>query len=225
METTFIYALVDPRNGQVRYIGKANRPTSRFSSHIKNPNGSYHKVNWIKELAKYNLIPELFILDEVNFSEWPFWEAHYISLYKSFGFDLTNASNGGEGNDGYKHTDEDKYKSGSSMRGKILGPRLQEVKDKIRLKQKGIVNIGKEPVNKGITGVVKASKETIIKLRESKAKTPKILCNHCKVLVDPQNYALWHRDHCYDNPLVDEKVEKQRRFLLIYDKRNKNKTA
>ncbi len=30
------------------------------------------------------------IVAEVKYSEWEFWEQHYISLFKSFGFNLTN---------------------------------------------------------------------------------------------------------------------------------------
>jgi hypothetical protein len=39
------------------------------------------------------------ILDEIPFSEWEFWEMHYISLYKSWGFNLVNGTKGGEGAD------------------------------------------------------------------------------------------------------------------------------
>lgn len=37
------------------------------------------------------------ILDTVNVCDWQFWEIHYISLMKSFGFNLTNHTNGGGG--------------------------------------------------------------------------------------------------------------------------------
>lgn len=101
METTFIYALIDPRDNQVRYIGKSNKPGQRLIDHLSESrickkHGSL-KVNWIKSLLKLNLKPELLIIDEISFDEWQFWEQYYISLYKSWGFVLKNGDNGGLG--------------------------------------------------------------------------------------------------------------------------------
>ena len=33
MENVFIYALSDPRDDKIRYIGKANNPESRYKNH------------------------------------------------------------------------------------------------------------------------------------------------------------------------------------------------
>lgn len=94
--TTFIYALIDPRNGNIRYIGKANNPRTRFNSHVFDL-AKTKKTNWIKSLVKIGLKPELLVIDEVLISEWIFWEMHYISLFKFYGFKLTNLTDGGEG--------------------------------------------------------------------------------------------------------------------------------
>ena len=32
---TYIYGLIDPRNNNIRYVGKANKPNNRYESHIK----------------------------------------------------------------------------------------------------------------------------------------------------------------------------------------------
>lgn len=53
-------------------------------------------MNWIKGLKKEGLKPILEIIDEVDKIEWKFWEKHYISLYKSWGFRLTNLTEGGD---------------------------------------------------------------------------------------------------------------------------------
>lgn len=93
---TFIYALIDPRNNKIRYIGKANNPYKRFPQHINEAkNSNTKKANWIKSLIKNLIRPELLILDEVEKNNWQFWEKFYISLYKSWGFDLTNVTEGG----------------------------------------------------------------------------------------------------------------------------------
>lgn len=93
---TFIYALIDPRNKQVRYVGKSNNPKGRLNGHLKDKMRT-HKANWIKKLLQEQLKPELLILDKVLESEWQFWEVYYIDLYKSWGFSLTNGNGGGYG--------------------------------------------------------------------------------------------------------------------------------
>lgn len=90
METTFIYALIDPIDNQVRYIGKSNNPDKRFLEHLRDYSKT-HKTCWIKSVLKTGNIPELEILDEVESEEWKFWEGFYYELYKSWGFKLTNS--------------------------------------------------------------------------------------------------------------------------------------
>lgn len=59
---------------------------------------------------------EIFELDQVPEEEWEFWEKHYVSLFRSWGFNLVNGNEGG-GGPSY-HTEETKLK----MRGlKHLG--------------------------------------------------------------------------------------------------------
>lgn len=93
---TYIYALVCPISDEIRYIGKANDPKKRFCSHLIDKRIN-HKNAWILSLKKQDRIPVLEILDQVSINEWEFWEQYYISLYKSFGFKLTNKGLGGEG--------------------------------------------------------------------------------------------------------------------------------
>lgn len=98
MKRTYIYILIDPRTNMIRYVGKADNCDNRFRKHIYEANTkNNHKANWIKSLLKENLTPILEIIDEVDNCEWEFWECHYISLYKSWGFVLVNQTNGGEG--------------------------------------------------------------------------------------------------------------------------------
>lgn len=99
-KTTFIYALTDPNTNQVRYIGKSNVPDSRWAQHIKEArlaSGNTRKLGWIRSLIKENKYPVLEILDEVEISEWGFWERYYYYLYKSWGFNLTNSYECGVG--------------------------------------------------------------------------------------------------------------------------------
>ena len=61
------------------YIGK----TTGFSVRL-----FYHRKTYGNDVTWY-------FIDEVN--DWKFWEGHYISLFKSWGFKLGNKNNGGGG--------------------------------------------------------------------------------------------------------------------------------
>jgi group I intron endonuclease len=131
METTNIYALIDPETGHVRYIGKANVVYKRFYSH-KNDKRKNHRSNWIRLLKTKGLSPEIIIIDVVKKTEWQFWERHYISLFRFFGFDLTNKSDGGEGTE---HTAETKRKMSELKKGKpVLHWQNRIVTPELRIK-------------------------------------------------------------------------------------------
>lgn len=135
---TFIYSLSHPKTGEVKYIGKANSPKDRYKSHLcLRKKDCYTKTRgWINELREVDLLPVMEILDEVNFSEWEFWERHYISLYKSCGFVLTNYQDGGgHGKDFTKASYKTRLKMRKAQLGKKHSP---EAKEKQRAKQLGV---------------------------------------------------------------------------------------
>jgi len=96
---TQIYVLIDPRTDNIRYVGKTNDIKRRLVKHISESKISTksHKKAWINQLLKLNLKPIIEVIDIVSLYEWEFWEQHYISLYKSWGFNLTNLTKGGRG--------------------------------------------------------------------------------------------------------------------------------
>jgi transposase len=98
MDKTFIYTLSDPITNEIRYVGKANNLKKRLSTHLTPSNliKPSHKNNWIKSLLVKNLKPLIKIVDEVLISEWEFWEIYWISQFKTWGFKLTNLTNGGD---------------------------------------------------------------------------------------------------------------------------------
>ena len=97
MKTTFIYILIDPQTNQVRYVGKSNKPNDRYRVHLTKNNKKSYKTNWIQSLLKKNLKPILETIDEVPIENWQFWETYWISQFKSWGFNLTNSTIGGDG--------------------------------------------------------------------------------------------------------------------------------
>jgi len=84
-----IYGLFDPRNNELRYVGKTNNTRKRFSKHV-NDKVITHKTCWIKSLSKLGLKPEIYVLDEIPSNEWKFWEQWYISYFLGLGCRLTN---------------------------------------------------------------------------------------------------------------------------------------
>jgi hypothetical protein len=112
------------------YVGKTNNPLIREKSHKR----------------KYGSNIQLIVLSTVNKNNWKFWEQHYISLFKCWGFDLTNKNNGGGGPShviitkehrektsksllGHKHSENTKQKIGYSNKGK-LKPQIKQLKEK-----------------------------------------------------------------------------------------------
>lgn len=98
MDKTFIYTLSDPITSEVRYVGKANNLKKRLATHLtpRNLIKPSHKNNWIKSLLNKGLKPLMKSVDEVLISEWVFWEIYWISQFKTWGFKLTNLTNGGD---------------------------------------------------------------------------------------------------------------------------------
>jgi hypothetical protein len=96
VKTTYIYGLIDPRDNQVKYVGKSNNPKTRLLSHRRwwfdrhNPKGQ-----WIKELKEHGLNPSCTILAEVPMPEWETHEQLWISKMIAAGSPLLNSVAGG----------------------------------------------------------------------------------------------------------------------------------
>lgn len=137
MENTYIYALIDPRNNLVRYIGKTNNIKQRYYKHLNPQKGNNtYKNNWINLLKKQGFKPEILILDEVPINNWQFWEMFYISLFKTFGFDLLNYTAGG---DGSTFGNKGSWVKGNKPHNKGI-THSNETKEKIRKKLTGTIN-------------------------------------------------------------------------------------
>lgn len=125
MNTKFIYTLSDPNNGIVRYIGKTNNIKKRLQKHLSNNHLSSptKKNNWIISLIRKDMIPIIEVLDEVDSNDIDFYEVFYISLFKSWGFDLLNGTDGGDGYDwsGRKH------KKSSNIKNRMNSPHRKSV--------------------------------------------------------------------------------------------------
>lgn len=152
MNRVYIYILIDPKDNKVKYVGKTCSVSKRYSAHINDKRKS-HKRSWIVSLAKEGLKPIIEVIDEVSKDNWQLWEQHYISLYKSWGFKLTNhpLRLGGEG-----------FNKGNPSWRKGIPLTLRE---KEHLRQ---INLGKVQSKETIEKRVKSIKEVVRKSIEEK---------------------------------------------------------
>lgn len=155
-ETTNIYILIDPVTDCVRYVGKANNVHKRYFAHLKDRR-THHRSCWIKGLSNKGLKPIVEVVDTVSKNEWQFWEKYYISLFKSWGFDLTNVSEGGEGSE---HTEETRKRMSDRKKGKPIlhlntGKRSAEHIENLRLACIGKKDSAEAKLNKSLSAKTK----------------------------------------------------------------------
>jgi len=93
-----IYTLSDPISKQVVYVGASKNPLKRLSGHLcESKQDKTEKHKWIISLFSCGLKPLVHTIDECNEDECDFLEIFYISLFKSWGFNLLNMTIGGKG--------------------------------------------------------------------------------------------------------------------------------
>lgn len=95
----YIYALVDPRDGLIRYVGKAISPLNRFNHHLNDSkNGTFAVHNWIRSMENEGLKPYYVILEKVKAAEWATAEQKWIEFYRSQNGHkfMLNMTNGGD---------------------------------------------------------------------------------------------------------------------------------
>lgn len=219
MKNTYIYLILNPTTNEVRYIGKTVDPKRRFYEHL-NRRVNNHCSNWIYSLLQNNILPEFVIIDEVFEQDWQFYEKYWISQFKSWGFNLTNMTNGGEGCLKREFSEETKIKISIGNKGKHkywLGKKFS---------RQHIINMSKKrkpfpkeqstklsTINKGRI----LSEDTKLKISQSlKGKnnpsSKKVINTETKVIYDTV------KDACLDNNI------KYTTLFAQLTGKNKNKT-
>lgn len=61
-----VYALIDPRDNTIRYIGKSGDMQRRYYEHIHLAGGGWNEKKWVNELKDLGLSPVLQILETVD---------------------------------------------------------------------------------------------------------------------------------------------------------------
>ncbi len=160
----YIYSLDCPITGEPKYVGQTVNLKGRFANHIHSylSKDKNKKNSWIKSLKKKELEPILTVIEECSSEELNFWECHYISLYRSWGFKLKNHDMGGSYKLGKRHSEETKLKMSLAAKGK---PKSEEHKRKQSLSCKGRT----------------FSEETLTKMRKPRSEEgKKNISNGCK---------------------------------------------
>lgn len=123
-----IYALIDPRDRSVGYVGKTVLPLHvRLSGHISDSRGKYDnkRRRWINELLDAGVVPEIGLIEEVLHDGWDDAERAWILFFRSQGQARANSHAGGQGggnNRGKPMSPETKAKVSATLKSKPLSP-------------------------------------------------------------------------------------------------------
>lgn len=120
-----VYALCSSENMRERYIGQTIEPlVDRLKNHFRNachPRGKHlHVCRWINRVLDdgYDVIIIALQFDAV----WAEDERWWIAQYRAHGYNLTNATDGGEGMLGVVWSDESRQKLSQKLKGKKKSP-------------------------------------------------------------------------------------------------------
>lgn len=136
-----IYGLIDPRSGELRYVGKTVRTAHRrLRRHLA---ASYlmkedtYKARWLRQLAAAGLEPEVEVLERVATKE-HLCEAErfHIAYWRYIGADLTNTTAGGDGI-GLPHTAASREKIRAALTGK---PKSPEHRERLKIANRRVIN-------------------------------------------------------------------------------------
>ena len=94
---TFIYCLTEPHSGEIRYVGKSNKPAERLRHHLKDKTAC-HRTVWLAKLSREGSRPIVVPLEECSEEIWQERERYWIAFLRKNGADLVNGTEGGEGN-------------------------------------------------------------------------------------------------------------------------------
>lgn len=114
----FVYLLIDPRDAAVRYVGVSHVPKRRYREHLKEAvqGRTTPKDDWVRSLlATGEYVPNMEIVDSGH-GDGVDAERAWIAKMREAGCPLTNLTDGGEGTQGYHHSEDTREKIGESNR-------------------------------------------------------------------------------------------------------------
>lgn len=107
------------------YIGITTRPLEkRVIQHYSDARNNKYNAPLHNAIRKYGTQAFTWkVLETVDNKYLPYVEQVYITYYRLMGYKLYNATEGGDGTIGYKHTDEAKAKMSKARKGTNYGGR------------------------------------------------------------------------------------------------------
>ena len=97
-ELAVIYVLVDPRNGEIRYVGYTTRPGKRHKEDLDEATRQNNRrAYWIRALSKLGQKPIFRVLQKINAQECANAECYWIREMTRQGCCLVNGTAGGDG--------------------------------------------------------------------------------------------------------------------------------
>ncbi len=210
-----IYKATNKINGK-SYIGFDSNWPNRIKQHkvsFKNDNKIFYDA--IRKYGWNNFEWQVLYQSKDKDYIWKVMENHFIVEYRTFvGFDDCNGYNmtlGGDGRNGYHHSDNAKKKLSELLKGRIFS---EEHKQKLSISGKGkknrlghkfteehkkkisLARTGKkhtEEVKRKIGDINRGNDYALGIIRTKKS------CPHCGKLVDISNYGRWHGNKCKEN--------------------------
>jgi hypothetical protein len=91
MKDRWVYALIDPDDNLVHYVGNSCNPDARYRDHLCQARKNYEYVNapvydWMRDVLDRGLQPQLLLLEEGDGEV----EKKWISFFANAGHPITN---------------------------------------------------------------------------------------------------------------------------------------
>lgn len=138
IDTGRIYALIDPRDGRVRYVGKTVKTAQeRLKDHLWSRKQCAKRplYRWLNDLLASSLSPQIVVLEEVSFSDLErreqlatidATETRWITHFREAAAPLLNLTTGGNGCHGRKMSDSHKAALSAKLTGRKSTPEQKE---------------------------------------------------------------------------------------------------
>lgn len=145
MHKYLIYALQDPRNGEIRYIGRSSSGLNRPRQHLcpsvynKEVQKNYPVYNWVRKLDKMGMRAEIIVIQsfvEITNEELDNCEIYWISEFKKKGSPLLNLGIGGGGCRGVKWSEETRKKLSNRKHKPLTAEQLERKSKAIKESRK-----------------------------------------------------------------------------------------
>lgn len=179
MDIINIYTLSHPITNEIRYVGQTKHNLkTRLMGHLKSKDKT-HRTYWIKSLVNKGLTPKIELIESVSKEKGNECEIYWIMMFKSWGFNLCNLTEGGETsttkhitrnkswceniskgklNSEFKYSEESKLKMSESAKSRGINAKGSKL-SKLKLSDDDVRKIKDIIKNKGQKTLKSLSKE------------------------------------------------------------------